>query len=250
MTSDPGILQPAPVTAPPAAPASREFSRKLQCVAVLLVAFGLPIASSLLVFFRHRPMHAATPGRTMAAVVFQLIGLSCLYLALHYQKRGWKSIGLRLPMRIAEVGHSFVLFFSAFPVGFVAAIFIFAVYAAFGQEWRQNFNVSALFGSRISIFTVIFVLLNPLHEELIVRGFLITEMEHFYKNTALAIFVSVFIQSSYHLYQGLAPALLHASTFLLFSLYFVRARRILPVVMAHLFLDVSALAVYARHIAK
>jgi membrane protease YdiL (CAAX protease family) len=135
-------------------------------------------------------------------------------------------------------------------VGIVVGLVVFGVYAAFGHQMHRTFNDSALFGGRITAWTVLFVLLNPFHEELIVRGFLITEMEHFYNNTALAVSVSVLVQSSYHLYQGLALALVHASTFLLFSIYFVRTRRILPVVMAHMFLDVSALTLYARHLAK
>ncbi len=203
-----------------------------------------------MVFFGHRPLHAATPRRTLAAVVFQLIGLSCLYAVLRYQKRSLKDIGVRLPMRIAEVGHSFALFFGAFPAAVIVILVLFAVYAAFGHSIQHTFNDSTLFGNQITLTTVLFVLLNPFHEELIVRGFLITEMEHFYKSTNLAVFVSVFIQSSYHLYQGLPAALIHASTFLLFSIYFVRTRHILPVVMAHMFLDVSALSLYARHLAK
>ncbi|MGH9644759.1 MAG: CPBP family glutamic-type intramembrane protease [Terriglobales bacterium] len=233
---------------PPAA--TGRFSRKLQFWLVLMVAFGLPIVGSLLVFSGRRTLHPATPRHTIFAVVFQLIGLSCLYLALRYQKRSFKDIGVRLPMRIAEVGHAFALFLGAFPVGFIAGIVLFALYAAFGHHLHRTFDVSALFGDHITIFTVLFVLLNPFHEELIVRGFLITEMEHFYHNTALAVFVSVLVQSSYHLYQGLGAALLHASTFLLFSIYFVRTRRILPVVMAHMFLDVGALAFYAHRLAK
>ena len=247
MASDPAILSPAlPDLVVPAG----QRSRKLQFYLVVAIAFALPIISSLVVFFGHRPLHAATPRRTLAAVIFQLISLLCLYVALRYQKRSLRDIGVRLPMRIAEVGHSFALFLGAFPVGFVVGILLFAVYAAFGHSIQRTFNDSALFGSHISIMTVLFVFLNPFHEELIVRGFLITEMEHFHKSTALAVFVSVFVQSSYHLYQGLPAALLHASTFLLFSIYFVRTRRILPVVMAHMFLDVSALALYARHLAK
>ncbi|MFY9674149.1 MAG: CPBP family intramembrane glutamic endopeptidase [Terriglobales bacterium] len=242
MTSDPAV--------PPHAPATGRSSRKLQCWLVLTVAFALPIISSLIVFFGHRTLHAATPRRMFIAVVFQLTGLACLYLVLHVQKRGLRDIGVELPMRITEIGHSFALFFGAFPIGFVVAIALLAVYGALGHDWQRSFNDAALFGNRISIWTVVFVLLNPFHEELIVRGFLITEMEYFYNNTALAVFVSVLVQSSYHLYQGLAPAILHASTFLLFSIYFVRTRRILPVVIAHMFLDVSALSLYARHLAK
>ena len=240
-----------PLYPPPQSPIpSGQRSRKLQFYLVVAIAFALPILSSLIVFFGHRPLHAATPRRTLAAVIFQLISLSCLYAALRYQKRSLKDIGVQIPMRIAEVGHSFALFFGAYPIGLVVGILLYAAYAAFGHSIQRTFNDSALFGDHISIMTVLFVLLNPFHEELIVRGFLITEMEHSYKSTGLAVFVSVFLQSSYHLYQGLPAALIHASTFLLFSIYFVRTRRILPVVMAHMFLDVSALALYARHLAK
>jgi membrane protease YdiL (CAAX protease family) len=246
MASDPAILSPLPLPPqPPITPGQR--SRKVQFFLVIAIAFALPILSSLIVFFGHRPLHATTPGRMLAAVIFQVIGLSCLYVALRYQQRSLKDIGVHLPMRIAEVGHSFALFFGAFPAALAVIILLYAV---FGHAIERPFNDSTLFGNHITLTTVLFVLLNPFHEELIVRAFLITEMEHFYKSTALAVFVSVFIQSSYHLYQGLPAALIHASTFLLFSCYFVRTRRILPVVMAHMFLDVSALALYARHLAK
>jgi len=225
-------------------------SRRWQFYLVIAIAFGLPILSSLVVFFGHRTLHAATPGRTIVGVVFQLIGLTSLYLVLRHQKRSLSDIGVRWPMRLDEVGHAFGLFFGAFPVGLAVAIVLFAIYHALGHPLYRTFNDAALFGTRITGWTVLYVFLNPFHEELIVRGFLITEMEHFYKNTALAVFVSVFLQSSYHLYQGLAPAILHASTFLLFSIYFVKKRRILPVVMAHMLLDVSALMVYAHRLAK
>ena len=231
-------------------PFSRLLSRKVQFYVVLTVAFAIPILSSLAVLLGHRTLHTAPPHAFIRVVLYQVCGLLCLYLALRYQKRSLKDIGVRLPMRITEVAHSFALFFGAFPLAIVVGLVLVGVYAMFGHQAYRPFNESALFGSHITIWTVLFVLLNPFHEELIVRGFLITEMEHFYNNTALAVFVSVLIQSSYHLYQGLAAALLHASTFLLFSIYFVRTRRILPVVMAHMFLDVSALAIYARHLPK
>jgi len=203
-----------------------------------------------MVFFGHRTPHAATPGRTLLVVIFQVVGLSCLYLVLRYQKRSLRDIGVKLPIPIQEIGHAFALFFGALPLAIAVGIVLFVIYYAAGHPFHRTFNDTALFGTRITIWTVLFVYLNPFHEELIVRGFLITEMEHFYKNTGLAVFVSVFLQSSYHLYQGLAPAILHASTFLLFSLYFVKTRRILPVVVAHLFMDVSALMIYAHRLAK
>ena len=58
----------------------------------------------------------------------------CLYLALRYQKRSLKDIGVRLPMRITEVAHSFALFFGAFPVGLSAGLVLVGVYAMFGHQ--------------------------------------------------------------------------------------------------------------------
>ena len=69
-------------------------------------------------------------------------------------------------------------------------------------------------------------------------------MEHFYNNTALAIFVSVLIQSSYHLYQGLTLALVHAlgHCFYCFLSIFRCERAAFCRGHRHMFLDVSALA--------
>lgn len=243
MASDPAMPQLPPAT-------TKQLSRKLQFYLVLTVAFALPILTSSLVFFGHRNLPVATQGRVLRAVVYEVVGLLCLYAALRYQKRNFTDIGARLPMRIAEVGHSFALFLGAFPLAVIVFLAVFAVYAALGHQVHRTFTDSALFGSRVTLLTVFWVFLNPFYEELIVRGFLITEVEHFYGSTALAIFVSVVLQSFYHLYQGLPAALVHASTFLLFSIYFVRNRRILPVVVAHLFLDVGALALFAHHLPK
>jgi membrane protease YdiL (CAAX protease family) len=53
----------------------------------------------------------------------------------------------------------------------------------------------------------------------------------------LAVIVSVIVQMSYHLYQGLLSGLALTLLFTMFSIYFVRARRIVPVILAHLCLD-------------
>jgi membrane protease YdiL (CAAX protease family) len=95
----------------------------------------------------------------------------------------------------------------------------------------------------LSILGVLFLLLNPFFEELIVRAYVISEVQFFTGSSFLAILVSVAIQSSYHLYQGLVPALLTTSLFTVFSLYYVRTKRITPVIIAHMFFDFLALAV-------
>jgi hypothetical protein len=57
----------------------------------------------------------------------------------------------------------------------------------------------------------------------------------------LAIGVSVAIQISYHLYQGAANVLVLIAVFTLFSIYYAQTRNIVPVIVAHLWMDLIPL---------
>ncbi|MGO9863782.1 MAG: CPBP family intramembrane glutamic endopeptidase [Terriglobales bacterium] len=177
-----------------------------------------------------------------------MIGLLSLYLVLSHQRRRFLDIGLSFALRLTELGHSFALFFGALFGSVLLYFLVLFTYALAGHGWQRPYSSAMLFGTTLGVLPVLFVLLNPFYEELLVRAFLISEVEATYRSTALAVFISIALQISYHLYQGLPVALSHIPTFLLFSLYFVRTRRILPVVLAHMYMDVLALAVYFRHL--
>jgi len=83
--------------------------------------------------------------------------------------------------------------------------------------------------------------MNPFFEELLVRAYLMTEIVELTGSSALAIAVSVAVQTSYHLYYGWSGALSLAFLFLAFALYFARSRRALPVVVAHGVFDIYGL---------
>lgn len=71
-----------------------------------------------------------------------------------------------------------------------------------------------------------------------------TEVGQMTGSATLAVIGSTGLQTVYHLYQGVLPALSLGCGFLLLSIYFARRRRIVPVVLAHLYFDVIALLVY------
>jgi membrane protease YdiL (CAAX protease family) len=105
----------------------------------------------------------------------------------------------------------------------------------------QPRGVHGVTGAGVSLLTVLFVVVNPLFEELVVRGYLMSEIIGLGGGRSLAIFLSVLIQMSYHVYQGLVRCIALTAVFLLFSIYFSRTRRIVPVVIAHFWSDALAL---------
>lgn len=217
---------------------------------MLAVGFLLPVIASTMTVFGVRKLHPATPRGHLFMLVYEAVGILFLFWVLRRQNRTFEELGVCLPMRAREIGHAVGLFFGALLVAMLVHPAIFTISAALGHPLHRTFNAVSVFGNQVTAFTILFVLVNPFHEELLVRAFLITEMEQFYQSTTLAIVTSVVLQSWYHLYQGVPAALVHASTFLIFSVYYVRRRSILPVVLAHLFMDVIGLVLYARHLVR
>jgi membrane protease YdiL (CAAX protease family) len=97
-----------------------------------------------------------------------------------------------------------------------------------------------LFGSGIFYSAILLQFLNPFFEELIVRAYLMTEIQFLTGSVTKAVIISTILQTSYHLYQGGAAAISHAATFLIFSIFYAKTNRITPVILAHLYSDVSA----------
>ena len=219
-------------------------SRKFQLCLVLAVGFLIPFVRSLGIFLGWWHPGPATSYRFVLRITVELVGLLCLYLVLSYQKKRFQDIGLSLAIRLSDLGHSFALFFGALLGSAILGLALKLLYVFLGRALRPQLDRAAMFGTALGFLPVLYVLLNPFYEELLVRAFLISEMEAIYRGTALAVLASVALQTSYHLYQGLPMALSHIPAFLLFSLYFVRTRRILPVILAHMLMDVSALAIY------
>jgi membrane protease YdiL (CAAX protease family) len=226
-------------------------TRQFLLYGVLAIGFLLPVVTSIGVLFGWLRLYTATQGRLLSRIIYQLVGLFGLYFALRYQGRKLADIGFSIKFRLSEMGRAFALFFGVILLQLFlqAALYL---YLSPVVPWlrvmgpNRSFDQSALFGASTSLLAVAYVALNPFHEELLVRAFLITEFRGLYLSTTLAVLVSVALQTSYHLYQGLPAALSHVPIFLTFSLYYVRTRRILPVVLAHLVMDVLSLSLYAH----
>ncbi len=213
---------------------------------VLALAFGSSIFTSVVVLSGTRPLAIRTPSNVLLAIIYEALCLGLLFLVLWNQERRFSSIGFALAASLSDVLHSAVFFFVALlSSGLVYQMIALLHQVVVGRPLRPWDSGHALFG-HAGVLAVVFVLLNPFFEELLVRGYLMTEIQERYGGTRLAIVASVGLQTSYHLYQGLANATVLAILFACFALYFSRTKRIVPVILAHMYFDVLALLAYAR----
>jgi len=86
---------------------------------------------------------------------------------------------------------------------------------------------------------------NALLEEVVMVGYLMTRLRDQGWSTATIILSSATLRGSYHLYQGIGPALGNFVMGLIFGYWFHRTGRVAPLIVAHALLDIVAFVGYA-----
>jgi membrane protease YdiL (CAAX protease family) len=86
---------------------------------------------------------------------------------------------------------------------------------------------------------------NALLEEVVVIGYLFTRLRQLAWNAVAIIALSAVIRGSYHLYQGIGGFIGNLIMGVIFSLIYLRWKRVGPLVVAHTLLDVGAFVGYA-----
>ena len=85
---------------------------------------------------------------------------------------------------------------------------------------------------------------NAVLEEVIVVGYLVTRLRQLSWRLGAVIAASAVLRGSYHLYQGFGAFVGNAVMGVVFSLFFLRTRRVGPLIVAHTLLDVVAFVGY------
>jgi membrane protease YdiL (CAAX protease family) len=86
---------------------------------------------------------------------------------------------------------------------------------------------------------------NAILEEIVVVGYLVTRLRDLGWRVGAVIAASAVLRGSYHLYQGFGAFVGNAVMGVVFSLFFLRTKRVLPLVVAHTLLDVVAFVGYS-----
>jgi membrane protease YdiL (CAAX protease family) len=238
---EPALLPVAEALLEPAKPAGMNRRRLLALGVVLAVSFSQFIVTSFYYLF-HAELAINRPYRQISvfgALLGELVSLSVLWFVLSEHKRTWSEIGWN-PQWMDLLRGVGVILISGGAGRAVVMLFQSCVHALTGH-YPQPSPVHGAISAGISVFSILLVVVNPFFEELIVRGYTMTEVVGLGGSRNFAIIVSMLIQMSYHVYQGLVHCVGLIAVFLVFSIYFSRTRRIAPVIVAHFWSDASAL---------
>ena len=86
---------------------------------------------------------------------------------------------------------------------------------------------------------------NAVLEEVIVVGYLVTRLRQLQWRLVAIVATSALLRGSYHLYQGFGAFGGNAVMGVVFSLFYLRTRRVMPLVVAHTLLDIVAFVGYS-----
>jgi membrane protease YdiL (CAAX protease family) len=85
---------------------------------------------------------------------------------------------------------------------------------------------------------------NGFLEEIVVVAYLTTRLRDLGWGTVQVVAASALLRGSYHLYQGFGGFIGNAIMGVVFALFFLRTRRVVPLIIAHTLLDVVAFVGY------
>ena len=217
---------------------SEKRVRWFELLLVLVISFGGSLLSSLYL------MHAGKAGLAMVSEFRWARGfiqeIPCLLLlgyVLSRRRSSFRDIGLRWSLR--DVGVGVGLAIASYVAYIVGGFIVYLVHHAFFRPGSNGISAADMASHSLAP-AILFALINPFFEELIVRAYLMSEIRDLTGSWIVAAISSVTLQWSYHLYYGWDGAFSMAFTFLVFSIYFARTRRATPLVVAHGMLDLWA----------
>jgi membrane protease YdiL (CAAX protease family) len=85
---------------------------------------------------------------------------------------------------------------------------------------------------------------NAVLEEVIVVGYLVTRLQSFGWRLWAVVLASAVLRGSYHLYQGYGAFVGNVVMGVVFALFFLRFKRVMPLIVAHSLLDIAAFVGY------
>ena len=223
---------------------SKKF-RALELSLVVAVAFAAPIFVAVYSLFSGSSTGGTRePGVfVFYGLIYELLAIAVMVYVLARQGRTLKEIGFFFSWKDLPV--SLVLIVVSYLAFYICYVLVFYGYYYAGWPLTQPGETQTYLDAGLIFGTLLFILVNPFYEELIARAYVISEVKYLSGSTLMAVVISVGLQTSYHLYQGVPLAISLGALSAVLSIYYVKYKRIVPVILAHLYFDLIALLMYA-----
>ena len=228
--------QPSIAVAPEPQLSITKRQRWIELGLVLLIAI-VPLIEGAIVSL----IYGTSPSSNLRIISGLLDEISCLLLLvylLHRRGANLRSIGLDLS-RWTDVLTGFGLAFAALLLSDIFSQFVYRAFSSAGHTSNMR-DARVIFAGISPWLSIAYTLSSSFFEETIVRGYLTCELVALACPLWLATLASIVVQTSYHLYYGWGGAFIVSGTFIVFGLYFAASRRLLPVILGHLFVDLVA----------
>lgn len=211
----------------------RSFPRWFETLVVVATAFGLFIYSSTLELIDPSPILPSAGNYHQLVIQEIVVGAALLAFLI---VRGWRFSDLGFAsLRWMDIVH--------------AGALVLAAVASYALIWTlitppgssNTVNVLDADGFNLSQMLALSVV-NGAYEEIFVCAYLLAAWR---SSPALQIIaLSALLRLSYHLYQGPHAAIALFPLGILFAWYFASQRRVVPLIFAHITIDVIALLPY------
>jgi membrane protease YdiL (CAAX protease family) len=234
-TSTPQVL--APPVPDPIQPTARR--RWADLGLVLLIGFvPLVLRAVYALIVPIQGTEGSTNFRFMFGLLQEFGVLTLFFCLLKRQGRSLRDIGFGF--RWTDIPKAFGLTLLSFAALYLCWSIIAAwSYYVIGHPPHVR-DPQTIFAGAYSVLFWIYLLAAPIYEETLVRGYLMTELIGLSCPVWLAVLASSVLQASYHLYYGFSGAIMIFGGFAISSIYFAKSRRLMPVLLSHLFWDLAA----------
>jgi membrane protease YdiL (CAAX protease family) len=190
---------------------------------------------------------SVVPNQAWLDLVYQLVGIGFgvvpAFLALHLLARDRipaRAIGVDRTRPGADLARGVLL---AAVIGIPGLLLYLAAYALGISATIVPSGLPDVWW-RIPVL-ILSAAMNATLEEVVVIGYLLTRLRQFGRSAPWAIGLAAVLRGSYHLYQGFGAFIGNAVMGVIFGWFFLRTRRVMPLIIAHTILDTVSFVGYA-----
>lgn len=205
----------------------RRMPRAVEFAIVILVAFGIFAYAAIISWSRGARYDVITNADLFWLVTYELFAF--LIIATFLRARQWKLSDLHPQVSWKLTGAGVLLTLGTLLCSTVVG-------AGFGAWYEfPPLDTSHLDFGTVLLFSVV----NGIYEETFVVGYVVGCLAR--RSTWVVIISSASIRFSYHVYQGPEAVVFILPIGLVFAYLYVKYRRLWPLVLCHIILDVVAL---------